>query len=456
MTSARLLLFGIIQLLLTLSSGAASVGDESCLLQTSSSIKKHFGDEEEKRNDEEVSATAYLAVEEKNARTVPSFEINLDLPPQERFIQVARRFKKQFYMFYNKFGNNTGGQSMAQSAAFMRGPEASELQGEVEGIAKELGLPVFFIQQQQLAFPMQSMKGPFFKYLHSMNLSLPSDEKMYATATSPEFLKQFPQFGCTGIIARDEKDGTIWHARNLDLGFSHWLQNMTYNARFMKKGKLLFTAQMMFPFQQVSTGMRPGPNGYTYELNARYGDTAMDSKELMTNLFMNKRKLGGWIARKTLEDTPDYEDAVETFSTIPLPGKEYHIISGPKTGIVLARDPDKLAYQMDLGKNRYILMTNFDYMYDDPKEWIMWEKEVSRRVRAQKLLNESKVITPELLQRVITDDNVQNGATFFQALMSVEHNMYNTTLPHCDGCDCAPDCDAVMDYDATEGGTVSF
>lgn len=434
----------IFQLLPSFISGSSTEGkvsDESCLLQTSSSVRRHSGVEERKRGSGELGNTAYLAVAQKNARPVPTFEINLDDPPADRFIQVAHRFKKQFYKFFNEFGNNSGALAMAQGSSMMRHAEDPELQAEVEGVAKAIGLPAYYIQQQQLAFPLQEMKGPFFSYLHKMNLSLPSDETMLKTASSPQFLKMFPSFGCTGIIARDENDGTVWHARNLDLGFQHWIQNLTYNAIFKKGGKEIFTGQMIFPLQQIGTGMRRGPNGYSYEFNARYGDTAMDSKTLMTNLYHERRKPGGWIARKILENTDNYEDAVKAFSNTPIPGREYAIISGVKNGVILAREPDSVAYTMDLGKNRYILMTNFDYLYNDPKEWFMWEKEVSRRERAQRILNESKVITPALLQEVITDEQVQIGATVFQAMMSVQHNTYNTTLPHCPGCDCEKDCD---------------
>jgi hypothetical protein len=442
-------MFNLLFVLISISraSTEGQVSDESCLLQTSSSVHRHSGVEERTRGGGELGSAAYLAVEQKNARPVPTFEINLDDPPADRFTHVARRFKKQYYKFYNEFGNSTGALNMALGSSLMRGPEDPELQAEAEGVAKALGIPAYYIQQQQLAFPLQEMKGPFFTYLHKMNMSIPSDETMLKTVASPQFLKMFPAFGCTGIIARDDNDGTIWHARNLDIGFQHWIQNLTYNAVFKKGGKEIFTGQMIFPLQQVGTGMRRGPNGYAYEFNARYGDTAMDSKSLMLNLYKEKRKPGGWIARKILENNDNYEDAVKAFSDTPLPGKEYAILSGANDGVILARNADSVAYKMDLGKNRYILMTNFDYLYNDPKENIMWEKEVSRREKAQRILNASKVITPALLQQVITDDQVQIGATIFQAMMSVKHGVYNSTLPRCPGCDCEADCDASEEGD---------
>jgi hypothetical protein len=284
-----------------------------------------------------------------------------------------------------------------------------------------------------------------------------------------EIMNAIPKFGCTGIIARDENDGTVWHARNLDFSFSHWVQNLTYNARFMKKGKEVFIGQMTFPYQMISTGMRRGDNGYTFAYHSRYFENQWDPvRDMIDHLYKNKRKPTGWSARKIMEHVDNYEDAVKAFSKRKLSSREYNILSGVKKGTVIAREPDSVDYTMELGKDkdclppldcsdtddRYLLMTNFDWTKHDLKEYLKEPRVMylTRRIKAQKLLNESQVITPQLLESVINDGDVMESNTLFQALMNVEKDMYNTSLPHCADCDCGTECVHSVNF-LSEGST---
>jgi len=390
-----------------------------------------------------------LAAPMSGSNPVPQFEINLDLPPEERFTEISQRFHDQFQAFFNKFGNNMASLGFNQNVANLRGPENPEFMGEIRGLAQGSGAPEAYIQGQHFQAPLQTLKGPYFRYLHSMNLSLPTDEDMLSDFQQnmlqsvqqnlqPNFTWNFsfPSIACAGIIARDE-DGTVWHARNLDYGWSNWLQKLTYLGVFTKGGKEIFTGQMVYPLVNPLTAIRKGANGYSYELNTRFSRNAGDATELMKNLYQEKRPLSGWTARKVLENTDNYEDAVKAFSTIPYPDPEYNIISGVKKGTILARDPDGLAYQLDLDQHRYILMTNFDYLYNDEMEFYVspGDKETgfAKRMRIQQTLNSSKVITPELLQNVLANDAME-PSTIFSAMINVELGTYNSTLPPCAGC----------------------
>jgi hypothetical protein len=293
-------------------------------------------------------------------------------------------------------------------------------------------------------------------------MDLPSDEKMAKIASAPGFGQQFagmtptqiaamaPAMGCTGIIARDSGDGSVWHARNFDYSFATWAQNLTYNARFTKGGNEVFTAGMVFPFVTPFTAMRKGPNGYTYEVNSRYGDTATDAQAVLVNLYQQKRTPSGWTARKTLENVDNYEGAVEAFSTKPYPSREYNIISGVKKGTILAREPDGLDYALTLGPtDRYIIMTNFDYTKNDAKEFIKKTRVqgLTPRVRAQKLLNDTNnKITPEFLQSVLNDEDVMEPNTLYQAMINVEKGSYASKLPRCKECDCSENCEHAVNF----------
>ena len=127
----------------------------------------------------------------------------------------------------------------------------------------------------------------------------------------------------------------------------------------------------------------------------------------------DKVEFAGWTRRKVFENAADYEAAVETLSTAPYISTEYNIVGGVRKGAILARNPKGLAYKMVLGESNYkcrddyIIITNFDYVYHDIREWFD-PTEASgkgighpRRVAAQKMLNASSALTPQVLSTVI-------------------------------------------------------
>merc|ERR1719424_447301 len=121
--------------------------------------------------------------------------------------------------------------------------------------------------------------------------------------------------------------------------------------------------------------MKLGTNGFTFETNTRYLDHVGGNKQLLKNLFSEKRPLNGWTNRKILEMAADYEAAVADYSTAKYITTQYVIMAGAKKGTILARDPDGVAHRMVLGQENYdcrddyIIVTNFDYYWHDIREW---------------------------------------------------------------------------------------
>mmetsp|Transcript_79756 Transcript_79756/g.185189 ORF Transcript_79756/g.185189 Transcript_79756/m.185189 type:complete len:456 (-) Transcript_79756:110-1477(-) len=350
---------------------------------------------------------------------VPVFKINLDLAPEDRFTEVIKHFFPLLRDFIHILDGSFLVDEVAKKISDRRGPERDEeLMGEIRGSARDSGIPLHVMHAVQLIYELNT-------------LMVPIDNITLGTAPGP-------LFGCTGIIARSEADGTVYHARNQDFSFAKWLQNMTYNGVFFQGGKELFTAQMIAGYAAVPTGFRPGPNGYTFEMNTRFADHPGGNEEMIKNIFDPKRTPSGWLKRKLLQSVDNYEDAVATLSTTPLMATEYNFISGVQKGVILARNPDGLAYKLTLGENRYIILTNFDYVYHDIREYLDPTAVAGighvRRLGAEKILNASKVITPELLYTVLNDDSVMATDTIFQAIMNAEKGLYNTSLPFCKSC----------------------
>merc|ERR1712070_1369493 len=217
-------------------------------------------------------------------------------------------------------------------------------------------------------------------------------------------------------------------------------QPMTYTGIFTKGGSEIFRAQTMGGYTAVLTGMRKGPNGYTMEINTRFTDHVGGNSEMIKNVFTNKITPSGFLKRKILEDIDNYEDAVEAFSTTPYGATEYNIVAGVKKGTILARNPDGLAYQLPLSESskKYIIMTNFDYIWHDVKEIFdpTGGKGIfhPRRKPAEALLDNADSMTPEVMWNVINDFEVMAKDTIFQVVMNVETGLWNASLPNCTEC----------------------
>jgi hypothetical protein len=367
---------------------------------------------------------------------VPTFNIDLDLDPEERFKEVIAHFEEPLYGVYNAYATNAVVRKLYEKLAAQRGPENDELAGEIRGISKYSKIPLEAIQAAQLLYELQTIMVPV------ENITWPWNQVTQRTG-------QEPAFGCTGIIARSADDATVTHARNLDFSFAKWLGNMTYNGVFHKQGKELFTAQMIAGYSMPLTGMRRGKNGYTIEINTRYPPKEWNVKNLLDLLFKEKRASSGWIKRQVLQDVDNFEDAVKAFSTRPYASTEFNIISGNQKGVILARNPDDLYHKLTLGpnKNDYILMTNFDYWDHDFKEWLdptSIHFGHSRRIGAEKILNASTNINSDQLYKTLNDDEVVAKDTIFQALMNVETDSYKTFLPDCKDCSGCVDTDQCL------------
>jgi hypothetical protein len=299
--------------------------------------------------------------------------------------------------------------------------EALELQGEIKGIAHLTNLPVYGVHAIQMLYELQTVMVPI------ENITIPW--------SGP---------GCTGVLAVNKDDGMVYHARNQDFSPAKYIQNLVYTGIFKKGGKEIYRAQMIAAYSLAVTAMKKGPNGFSFESNTRYLDHSGGNKELMKNLLTEKRPFNGWSVRKMFEEAADYEAAIKQISTTKLITTEYFIIGGVRKGTILAMNPDNVAYQMTLGKpnyhcrDDYIIVTNFDYFYHDIREWFDPTSQKGlfhpRRIAAQKILNASGSLTPEVLWSTINDEGVAATDTIYQAMMNVESGMWNVSLPHCKQC----------------------
>lgn len=109
------------------------------------------------------------------------------------------------------------------------------------------------------------------------------------------------------------------------------MNELVFNAIFIKGGKEVFRTQMVAGYTMPLTAMKMGKSGYTIEVNTRFTDHWGGNKEMLENL-KSGRVLSGWTLRKILETKTDYESAVFAMSTLPFVAQEFLIVSGVKKG----------------------------------------------------------------------------------------------------------------------------
>mmetsp|Transcript_18222 Transcript_18222/g.23690 ORF Transcript_18222/g.23690 Transcript_18222/m.23690 type:complete len:375 (+) Transcript_18222:302-1426(+) len=353
--------------------------------------------------------------------------------------------KRQYYNEY--FLTEPALMDLFYNVSAERGDENDEMMSEIQGIVDLTKLPYEFIKAMQLLEEITAtIMAPI---VNGSSLKQNKDGSMIAT-TYPkgyEALSKLPvsHYGqCTGIIAMNSNDGMVYHSRNFDNSPVDLFQYLVYEASFQSGGVEIFKAQMMAGYTMVITGVNGlgTSNGYALERNTRFVTTIDQFHEVYHNLY-NGRELQGWTYRTTLLNINNYDDAVSLLSGDDLYcSTEFTILSGVKKGCILSQSPQGLAHKMTLGDANnfeqpvsYIIMTNFDYYWHDIREFFdptggggLQNHGPTRRIAAQTILNNTDVITPQVLYEVMNSPYVI-ADTVWQGIISVEANLWNTSIP---------------------------
>ena len=227
-------------------------------------------------------------------RPVPSFEINLDLAPEQRYVGVARRFNTSIWRFYDKlFAHDAALTNALYAMVDARGPEPdSVMRGEIEGITATTRLPAKFVQGVQSLYELQTLMVPV---VNGSSRQDPLPRRYRA-------LERWPLRGpgCTGIVARNTADGTVVHARNMDLAPVKLFAPLVYEGIFTRNGSVVFRAEMVAGYVSLLTGYRPGASGYVVERNTRYPAHKGGNREMLDNL-LGGVPLAGWTLRRMIE-----------------------------------------------------------------------------------------------------------------------------------------------------------
>jgi len=243
-----------------------------------------------------------LLAADVSSAPVPQFDVNLDLPAKERWInvtlywadEIAQMSPKMEEFMAGKFNTTT----QAEWLEYAIGILSEEHQDEMQGILDTLhGAGKTEVTMLQL-------------YMNNFMYEL----------ESPAF--------CSGLLAA-MPDGTVIHGRNMDYGFHFELDgeilnwpDVTYDVTFWKGGQPIMTS-VSWPAQLgIHTAMRF--DGWSFEQNTRHSNDLWENFAAM--------KAGGkqytTTMRTIMETTPTFEDALASIEATNFMAPQYFVMAG--------------------------------------------------------------------------------------------------------------------------------
>ncbi len=219
------------------------------------------------------------------------FDIDLDLPPQDRYLHVLPHYRLDLTPFLVKFN--------------------SHLPRVVRGFLKFTFSAIVSAMYHEYAEEIVGIA-------HALNVS--SGEVFVAN-----FVYELLAL-CTSIVARDSA-GRVVLGRNLDFLFVELLRNLhvVFRYRHGPKGKVLFQCSGLAGFVGSLTCMKPGK--FAISLNMR----AIVSLADTIKCLVLGRPLVTWMIRDTLTHARSYDEALKMLRHARCISGSYIILSGVRT-----------------------------------------------------------------------------------------------------------------------------
>lgn len=338
---------------------------------------------------------------------VPSFDLNLDLPPKKRWAHVAKHYKAEMLAAHPTF---------VASVFSKIGTEASDA----------------FLNHTFFPSEYEEELQGFLDVLNHSNLSMKSLKLMNLL-----YEMQSPT-ACSGVLWA-LPNGTVMHGRNMDYSFHfsmpdgrrlNW-PDLTFIATASKGGKKLWRTVNWPGSIGVHTGMRLGDpdkhEGWAFQQNTR-----LRKNSWRANLEAAKSggKPFGTVVRHYMETIPDFKTAVKKIYAAKFMAPQYFVMSGggPYEGAVLTidrlgRHENNTPAVQHVSKSDWHLVQTNDDLLNFPLD--------GRRPLADKLLNETSQTncsTQSLMQFMHTTD-LFNKMTVFSTVMVPATGYFRVALP---------------------------
>jgi len=336
---------------------------------------------------------------------VPSFDINLDDPPERRWSGVVNYYKAELISMLDTLLPNIGNRLQDDTRTWGTVKFDPEYEAELRGIAQELNHGSVTLERLKFMNMLYEMQSP--------------------TA-------------CTGVVWA-MPNGTTVHGRNMDYEFHFTVEgrtlnwpDVTFDATLHKGGVPLMRITQWPGSVGIHTGMRlpNGPGtGWSFEQNTRTPNLWQEN--------LAAAGQGGQIfsttARRIMETTPDFATAKAQLYNAKLMAPQYFIMSGsnPYEGSVLTIDrlgqhalnTPAIQFVSNASQAWHLVQTNDDLL-SIPKD--------DRRPQAESMLasySQDIAVSPEAMFQFMHTPDILNKATVFTTVMIPGTGYYKTILP---------------------------
>lgn len=310
------------------------------------------------------------------------FVVNLDLPPDQRWTHVVT--KHPYAELIPKFRQVISGmlpdptivlplveQIAADLDKYIESPYAAEMRG----IAKNLNIPLGDIVGANLLYDVSAF--------------------------------------CTSIVMQD-KEGVIWHARNLDFSFTDLLRNLTVFIDFQKNNQTVYSGVTYAGYIGLMTGQRPK----AFTITADERDIGSWWMNFLIGILQRDAVPVSFLIRDTLEESTNYQAAINKLAYTTTLASVYHIVAGVNPGegaiITKGREAPIDIWTLDPSKNKWFeVETNYDHWTNPPVD----DDRRDPAINAMKKLGQDSISKTNLFN-VMSTVPVRNNHTTYTVVMS--------------------------------------
>jgi len=332
---------------------------------------------------------------------VPTYTINLDLPPTLRWKQICSNTTYKTAMQHviagliDLFGGTgTSLSDLGKTLNLLYFP--SDFGGEIRGCAEELGVDYGWLSLFNLGYEVTD--------------------------------------ACTSILAQTV-DNKILHVRNMDFWDGIWLtnhlKNLTIQVDYQSNGKTVFHATTFAGYAGVLSGMRP--NGFSISIDTRNypGGPGQLFWEIIAAITEKNASLVSFLTRHVLTRVPDFENAVKNLSKDLLIADVYYIIGGVSAnqGAVITRNRHNASdiWRLQTPDRWYEVQTNYDHWNRPP--W--YDNRVDPANHAMNGLGRKDLSLDNLFKKVLSVKPVLNLQTTFTMLACPADGSYKSYARNC-------------------------
>lgn len=275
---------------------------------------------------------AVIALSLTACAAVPEFDVDLDLPPEQRWLDMSLAYREQIPALMATWAADLGRHLTTDEEQMWLDNHnlEDEFIDEMRGIVQAVNDSSVTLERVIL-----------YNLLYNLH---------------------FPSFS-SGVVAATP-DGTTMHGRNFDYAFSFVSKGhhkdmapMVFDVTYYKNGEPLYTAVHTACFVGINTGMRMG--AYSVQANTRPSN---DMAESLAAAEKGYRPFN-FLARRVLEEQEDFDAALFKLSTTKISAPTYFVIAGinAEQGSVVVRErEDTNTEALDPEIGRWFVQANDD------------------------------------------------------------------------------------------------